>query len=139
MKKAILLDGNSIMFRAYYATAYTGNLMKTSDNLYTNAVYGFINMINKIITIPNVTHIFVAFDKGKKTFRHQSYSDYKGGRKPMPEEFAMQIPYIKEYLDILNIKRLETDDYEADDLIGTVSKKIKDTFDEILVISGDKD
>lgn len=139
MKKAILLDGNSIMFRAYYATAYTGNLMKTSDNLYTNAVYGFINMINKILTIPDVTHIFVAFDKGKKTFRHQSYSDYKGGRKPMPEEFAMQIPYIKEYLDILNIKRLETDDYEADDLIGTVSKKIKDTFDEILVISGDKD
>ena len=139
MKKAILLDGNSIMFRAYYATAYTGNLMKTSNNLYTNAVYGFINMMNKILTIPDVTHIFVAFDKGKKTFRHQSYADYKGGRKPMPEEFAMQIPYIKEYLDILNIKRLETDDYEADDLIGTVSKRIKDTFDEVLVISGDKD
>ena len=139
MKKAILLDGNSIMFRAYYATAYTGNLMKTSNNLYTNAVYGFINMMNKILTIPDVTHIFVAFDKGKKTFRHQSYADYKGGRKPMPEEFSMQIPYIKEYLDILNIKRLETDDYEADDLIGTVSKRIKDTFDEVLVISGDKD
>lgn len=139
MKKAILLDGNSIMFRAYYATAYTGNLMKTSNNLYTNAVYGFINMMNKILTIPDVTHIFVAFDKGKKTFRHQSYADYKGGRKPMPEEFAMQIPYIKEYLDILNIKRLETDDYEADDLIGTVSKRIKDTFDEVVVISGDKD
>lgn len=139
MKKAILLDGNSIMFRAYYATAYTGNLMKTSNNLYTNAVYGFINMMNKILTTPELTHIFVAFDKGKKTFRHQTYADYKGGRKPMPEEFAMQIPYIKEYLDILNVKRLETDDYEADDLIGTMANKIKSDFDEVLVVSGDKD
>ncbi len=139
MKKAILLDGNSIMFRAYYATAYTGNLMKTSNNLYTNAVYGFINMMNKILDTPELTHIFVAFDKGKKTFRHQTYADYKGGRKPMPEEFAMQIPYIKEYLDILNIKRLETDDYEADDLIGTMAYRIKNYFDEVLVVSGDKD
>ena len=139
MKKAILLDGNSIMFRAYYATAYTGNLMKTSNNLYTNAVYGFINMMNKILTTPELTHIFVAFDKGKKTFRHQTYADYKGGRKPMPEEFAMQIPYIKEYLDILNVKRLETDDYEADDLIGTMANRIKNDFDEVLVVSGDKD
>ena len=72
MKKLILLDGNSIMFRAYYATAYTGNLMKTSDNLYTNAIYGFVNMMNKILTIEGVTHIFVAFDKGKQTFRHQT-------------------------------------------------------------------
>ena len=107
MKKLILLDGNSIMFRAYYATAYTGNLMKTSDNLYTNAIYGFVNMMNKILTIEGVTHIFVAFDKGKQTFRHQTYKEYKGGRKPMPEEFSMQIPFIKEYLDILNIKDLK--------------------------------
>lgn len=139
MSKIILLDGNSIMFRAYYATAYTGNLMKTSNNLYTNAIYGFVNMMNKILTTPDMTHIFVAFDKGKKTFRHQSYSEYKGGRKPMPEEFAMQIPYIKEYLDILGIKRLELDDFEADDLIGTMSKKVKDAFDEVDIISGDHD
>ncbi len=139
MKKLILLDGNSIMFRAYYATAYTGNLMKTSQDLYTNAVYGFVNMIQKILTIDEFTHIFVAFDKGKKTFRHQSYSDYKGGRKPMPIEFAMQIPYIKEYLDVLNIKRLETDMYEADDLIGTAAKRFEKDFDEVIVISGDKD
>lgn len=139
MKKLILLDGNSIMFRAYYATAYTGNLMKTSDNLYTNAIYGFVNMMNKILTIEGVTHIFVAFDKGKQTFRHQTYKEYKGGRKPMPEEFSMQIPFIKEYLDILNIKRLEADDYEADDLIGTMAKRFAKTFDEIVIISGDKD
>ena len=139
MKKLILVDGNSIMFRAYYATAYTGNVMKTSDNLYTNAIYGFVNMMNKILTIEDVTNIFVAFDKGKQTFRHQAYKEYKGGRKPMPEEFSMQIPFIKEYLDILKIKRLETDDYEADDLIGTIAKRFAKTFDEIVIISGDKD
>lgn len=139
MSKIILLDGNSIMFRAYYATAYTGNLMKTSNNLYTNAIYGFVNMMNKILNTPDMTHIFVAFDKGKKTFRHQSYSEYKGGRKPMPEEFAMQIPFIKQYLDILGIKRLELDEFEADDLIGTMSKKVKESFDEVDIISGDHD
>ena len=126
MRKIVLLDGNSIMFRAYYATAYTGNLMKTSNGLYTNAVYGFVNMMNSILSIDGLTHIFVAFDKGKKTFRHQAYADYKGGRKPMPEEFAMQIPYIKKYIDILGIKRLELDEFEADDIIGTMSKKAKD-------------
>lgn len=139
IKKIILLDGNSLMFRAYYATAYSGNLMKTSDNLYTNAVYAFVNMMNKILETPNLTNLFVAFDKGKKTFRHQAYQEYKGGRKPMPEEFAMQIPFIKEYLDILKIKRLETDDYEADDLIGTVANLFKDQFDEIEIITGDHD
>ena len=86
-----------------------------------------------------MTHIFVAFDKGKKTFRHQAYAEYKGGRKPMPEEFAMQIPYIKEYLHILGVKQWETDEYEADDLIGSMSEKVKDAFDEVIVISGDKD
>ncbi len=139
MKKIILLDGNSIMFRAYYATAYTGNLMKTSDNLYTNAIYAFVNMINKLLTTEGLTNIFVAFDKGKKTFRHQAYSEYKGTRKPMPEEFAMQIPFIKEYLDILKIYHLETDDYEADDLIGTMAKRLAKEFDEVIVISGDHD
>lgn len=139
MSKIVLLDGNSIMFRAYYATAYTGNLMKTSNDLYTNAIYGFINMMTKILTTPDMTHIFVAFDKGKHTFRHQTYQEYKGGRKPMPEEFAMQIPYIKEYLDIMNIKRLELDEFEADDLIGTMSLLAKEHFDEVDIISGDRD
>ncbi|MCM1259768.1 MAG: DNA polymerase I [Prevotella sp.] len=139
MSKIVLLDGNSIMFRAYYATAYTGNLMKTSNDLYTNAIYGFVNMMHKVLSIEGMTHIFVAFDKGKKTFRHQAYTEYKGGRKPMPEEFAMQIPYIKEYLHILGVKQWETDEYEADDLIGSMSEKVKDAFDEVIVISGDKD
>lgn len=139
MKRILLIDGNSLMFRAYYATAYTGNLMQTSSGLYSNAVYGFVNMINKILDSESFDNIFVAFDKGKKTFRHQQYDSYKGGRKPMPNEFAMQIPLIKEYLDVLKIKRLETDEYEADDLIATMAKRASDEGYSVLVISGDKD
>lgn len=139
MKKMIILDGNSIMFRAYYATAYTGNLMQARSGLYTNAIYGFVNMIQHIIQTPDMTNIFVAFDKGKKTKRHQTYSEYKGGRKATPEEFLMQIPYIKEYLDVMGIKHLELDEYEADDIVGSMAMKMKNDFDEIMVISGDKD
>ena len=139
MKKIVLIDGNSLMFRAYYATAYTGNLMQARSGLYTNAIYGFVNMMNKVIDSETFDYIFVAFDKGKKTKRHQEYKEYKGGRKPMPEEFAMQIPLIKEYLDVLRIKRLETDEYEADDLIATVSSLAKSNDVEVLVLSGDKD
>ena len=139
MKKMIVLDGNSIMFRAYYATAYTGNLMQARNGLYTNAIYGFVNMIQHILQTPDMTNIFVAFDKGKKTLRHQTYSDYKGGRKSTPEEFLMQIPYIKEYLDVLGIKHLELDDYEADDIVGSMAMLARSEFDEVMVISGDKD
>ena len=139
MKKMIVLDGNSIMFRAYYATAYTGNLMQARSGLYTNAIYGFVNMIQHILQTPDMTNIFVAFDKGKKTLRHQTYSDYKGGRKSTPEEFLMQIPYIKEYLDVLGIKHLELDDYEADDIVGSMAMLARSEFDEVMVISGDKD
>ena len=139
MKKMIVLDGNSIMFRAYYATAYTGNLMQARSGLYTNAIYGFVNMIQHILQTKDMTNIFVAFDKGKKTLRHQTYSDYKGGRKSTPEEFLMQIPYIKEYLDVLGIKHLELDDYEADDIVGSMAMLARNEFDEVMVISGDKD
>ena len=139
MKKMIILDGNSIMFRAYFATAFGGSLMQARSGLYTNAIYGFVNMIQHILQTPDMTNIFVAFDKGKKTKRHQEYSDYKGGRKPTPEEFLMQIPYIKEYLDVLGIKHLELDDYEADDIVGSMAMLAKDHFDEVMVISGDKD
>ena len=137
MKKIILIDGNSLMFRSYYATAYTGNLMQNKQGLYTNALFGFCNMMSKVLE-EKYDAIFVAFDAGKATFRHQQYSDYKGGRKPMPEEFKMQIPYIKKYLDLLNIKRYETLDYEADDLIASVANMAKDTY-EVMVITGDKD
>lgn len=137
MKKLLLVDGNSLMFRSYYATAYTGNLMKTKDGLYTNALYGFVNMVSKLVS--ENEYAFVAFDAGKQTFRHQQYADYKGGRKPLPEELRGQIPLIKEYLDIINVKRMESLDYEADDLIATVATKFKDDFDEVIVITGDHD
>ena len=138
MKKVLLIDGNSLMFRAYYATAYTGNLMKTRDGLYTNALFGFVNMVTKLLS-SDIDYAFVAFDAGKQTFRHQEYEDYKGGRKPLPDELREQIPLIKEYLDILNVKRMESLDYEADDLIATVASKFKNDFDEVLVVTGDRD
>lgn len=138
-KRVILLDGNSLMFRAYYATAYTGNLMQTSTGLYTNALYGFVNMMNKIMDTIEGDHMLVAFDKGKKTFRHQQLETYKGTRKKMPEELAMQIPLIKEYLDVMGIKRLELDDYEADDIVGSMAKLASSVGYDVICLSGDKD
>ena len=138
MSKILLIDGNSLMFRSYYATAYTGNLMKTKDGLYTNALFGFVNMVSKIIN-EKTEYAFVAFDAGKQTFRHQQYEDYKGGRKPLPEELKEQIPLIKEYLDLINVKRMESLDYEADDLIATAATKFKNHFDEVLIYTGDHD
>ena len=138
-KTIVLLDGNSLMFRAYYATAYTGNLMKTSTGLYTNALYGFVNMLNKIQSTFDCTNMLVAFDKGKATFRHKQLATYKGTRKHMPEELAIQIPLIKEYLDVLGIKRLELDDYEADDIVGSMAKLSASKGYHAICLSGDKD
>ncbi len=138
-KKIIVIDGNSLMFRAYYATAYTGNLMQTSTGLYTNALYGFVNMMNKIMDSMTPTHMLIAFDAGKATFRHQQYSDYKGTRKKMPDELGIQIPLIKEYISTLGIKQLEMLDYEADDIVGSMAKKASKEGYTVDVISGDKD
>lgn len=138
MSKIALIDGNSLMFRSYYATAYTGKLMKTKDGVYTNALFGFCNMFTKILE-DGYEYVFVAFDAGKKTFRHQQFTEYKGTRKQLPDELRVQIPIIKEYLDILNIKRMEDFDFEADDLIASMSKKVNDDNNEIYVITGDKD
>lgn len=138
MSKILLIDGNSLMFRAFYATAYTGNLMQNKSGLYTNAIFSFINMIQKLVD-ESIDKVFVAFDAGKQTFRHKQYDDYKGGRKPMPEEFKVQIPYIKQYLDIMNIKHYECLDYEADDLVAAYANLLNNEANEIIVISGDKD
>ena len=138
MKKLILIDGSNIMFRAYYGTAYSGNLMRNSKGQYTNAVFGFVNMINSVLN-EDFSHILVAFDKSGKTFRHDKFEDYKGGRKPMPEEFRSQIDLIKQSLDVLGVKQREIYLIEADDIIGTYSEKYYDEFDEIEIISNDKD
>ena len=139
MKKITLIDGNSLMFRAFYATYYTGKMMQTSQGLYTNAIYGFVNMINSLLEKKDINYVFVAFDAGKQTFRHQEYKEYKGTRTKLPEELKVQIPYIKEYLDVLEIKHFESLEYEADDLIATMANLCKDKFDEIHIVSGDKD
>ena len=138
MSKILLIDGNSLMFRAYYATAYTGNLMQNKSGLYTNAIFGFCNMIQKLVN-DDVDKVFVAFDAGKQTFRHKQFDDYKGGRKPMPGEFKVQIPYIKQYLDIMNIKHYECLDYEADDLVAAYAVLANNEGHEIKIVSGDKD
>ena len=139
MKKIILVDGNNLLFRSYYATAYTGNLMKNSKGFPTNALFGFANMINKILHEENPTHIIVAFDKGK-TFRHEKYADYKGGRGETPDELKMQFPIAKELLTYMGIKYYEIDNYEADDIIGTFAKFCDDE-DEFIgtIVSSDKD
>ncbi len=138
MKKLILIDGSNIMFRAYYGTAYSGNLMQNSKGQYTNAVFGFVNMMNSVLR-EDFTHMLVAFDKGKETFRHKDFKEYKGGRKPMPEEFRSQINLIKESLDVLGVKQREIALIEADDIIGTYSKEYYNDFDQIEIISNDKD
>ena len=139
MKKIILVDGNNLLFRSFYATAYQGVIMKNSKGFPTNALYGFINMMNKIIKEENPTYIMVAFDKGK-TFRHDKYEEYKAGRQAMPDELKLQFPKAKEVLDAMGIKHYETDNYEADDIIGTLSKRV-DEEDEFIatIVSSDKD
>ena len=139
MKKIILVDGNNLLFRSYYATAYTGNVMKNSKGFPTNGLYGFINMMNKIIREEKPNYILVAFDKGK-TFRHDKYDVYKAGRAAMPDELKVQFPVAKEILGAMGIKYFEIDNYEADDIIGTMSR-IVDEEDEFIatIVSSDKD
>lgn len=139
MKKIILVDGNNLLFRSFYATAYQGVIMKNSKGFPTNALYGFINMMNKIIKEENPTYIMVAFDKGK-TFRHDKYDSYKAGRAEMPDELRVQFPKAKEVLDAMGIKHFEIENYEADDIIGTLAKRV-DEEDEFVatIVSSDKD
>ncbi len=139
MKKIILVDGNNLLFRSYYATLYTGNIMRNKDGFPTNGIYGFVNMINKIINEENPEYIMVAFDIGK-TFRHEKYERYKDGRRETPDELKMQFPIAKKILNAMGIKYLECAGYEADDIIGTVSLWCEnDPEFEALIVSSDKD
>ena len=135
MKKVVLIDGNNLIFRSYYATAYRGEILTNSKGLPTNAVYAYIQMLLKIISEEKPSHIMVAFDKGK-TFRHESYDDYKGGRSETPKELKEQIPYAKKVTRAMGITVEEIENYEADDIIGTYSKNIDE---EVLVVSSDRD
>ncbi len=139
MEKIILVDGNNLLFRSYYATAYNGNFMKNSKGFPTNALFGFANMMNKIIEEEKPTYIMVAFDKGK-TFRHDKYDFYKQGRIETPNELKLQFPKAKELLNAMGIKYYEIDNYEADDIIGTFAEYCnKDPNFIGTIISSDKD
>lgn len=139
MKKVILIDGNNILFRSFYATAYTGTIMKNSKGFPTNALYGFINMINKIINEEKPEYIMIAFDKGK-TFRHDKYETYKDGRRETPPELKAQFPVAKKLVEAMGIACYEIDNYEADDIIGTFAKRVdEDAFYTATIISSDKD
>ena len=139
MKKIVLIDGNNLVFRSYYATAYSGVIMRNSKGFPTNALYGFINMMNKIIREDKPEYILVAFDKGK-TFRHSEYDEYKAGRSDTPDELKQQFPVAKDVLNAMGIKYFEIDNYEADDIIGTLSSMahIDPDFD-CEIVSSDKD
>ena len=119
MEKLILIDGNSLLNRAFYATP----VFTTKDGLPTNGVFGFVKLILKIISDKKPTHMAVAFDLRAPTFRHKMYTEYKAGRKPMPEDLAAQLPVLKDVLRLMNIRICEMPGYEADDLIGTIAKK----------------
>jgi DNA polymerase-1 len=133
--KLVLIDGNSIIYRAFFALP----LLNNDKGVYTNAVYGFTTMLLRILEEEKPTHMLVAFDAGKTTFRHKTYKEYKGGRQKTPPELSEQFPLLKELLDAFQIKHYDLENYEADDIIGTLSKNAEENNWEVTVISGDKD
>lgn len=135
MSKFVLIDGHSILNRAFYGVPIFTN----SEGLHTNAVFGFLNIMFKIIDSKQPDYMAVAFDVNQPTFRHEMFKDYKGTRKPMMEELREQVPVIKELLQKMNITTVELPGYEADDVIGTLSKKGEKAGMEVDVISGDRD
>ena len=135
MDKIILLDGNSLSYRAYYAMP----ALKNKKGLYTNSVYGFTLMLEKILEDTKPKYALVAFDKGKETFRHKSYEAYKGTRDKTPTELVEQFGYVRELLDSFGIKYEEHLDYEADDIIGSYAKIAEKAGLEVIIVSGDKD
>ncbi|HLS23254.1 MAG TPA: DNA polymerase I [Pseudogracilibacillus sp.] len=134
-KKLVLIDGNSILFRAFYALP----LLHNDKGVYTNALLGFTNMLLNILEEEKPTHILVAFDAGKTTFRHEKYKEYKGGRQKTPPELSEQFPLSRKLLEAFNIPHYELDLYEADDIIGTLTKEAEEANWEVKVISGDQD
>ena len=134
--KQLLIDGNSLFYRCYYASANNGNM--SANGVPTNAVYSFAIMLRKAVSMIHPDRIIVAFDKGKKTWRHKVYQGYKEGRKETPEDLIVQRPIVKEFLDSANIQWLESDEYEADDIVGSIAKQTEKEYESI-VLTSDKD
>ncbi|WP_434341722.1 DNA polymerase I [Mycoplasma putrefaciens] len=143
MKKILIIDGNSLIFRAYYATAYSTNQnLQTTTGIPTNAVFSFINMLISVLSSRgSYDHLFVAFDKGKKTFRHEMLQEYKAGRQQTPDDLIKQLPIVREFLTSANIQWFEQEGVEADDLVGTIVKLAEKQFDDVKIeiLSSDKD
>ena len=135
MEKLVLIDGHSILNRAYYGVPTLTN----QEGLHTNAIYGFLNILFKIVDEENPTHLVVAFDVKAPTFRHKMYAEYKGTRKPMDEELREQVPVIKEVLNAMNIKIVELPGFEADDILGTLAKRGECNNMSVSLVSGDRD
>lgn len=138
MKKLVAIDGNSIMNRAFYGIMNSKMLM-TTDGVYTNAIYGFMNILLKVLSEEKPDYICVAFDLKAPTFRHKKYEEYKATRKGMPDELRVQMPIIKDVLRAMNISICEMEGYEADDIIGTISKMAEKEGAEALLLTGDRD
>lgn len=134
-QKFIIIDGSSLMYRAFFALP----LLTASNGAYTNAIMGFANMLGKILTEYEPNNIVVAFDKSRQTFRTQMYEDYKGQRAKTPDELKSQIPLLRDFLETLGIAFIELDNYEADDIIGTLAIKAAKKDYEALIVTGDKD
>ena len=133
--KLLCIDGNSIINRAFYGI----KLLTTKDGLYTNAVYGFINILNRLIETEQPEGVAVAFDLKKPTFRHLKYAEYKAGRKAMPEELALQMPILKEWLELAGYSIIQCEGYEADDILGTLARLCEEKETECVISTGDRD
>ena len=137
--KLLLVDGNSVAFRAFFALHNSLERFKNNNGLHTNAIYAFNNMFENVMAKEAPTHVLVAFDAGKTTFRNAMYEEYKGGRAKTPGEFKEQMPYIRELINGLGVKHYELDNYEADDIIGTLANRVdKEQFD-VVILTGDRD
>ena len=134
-KKIVLIDGHSILNRDFYGVPDLTN----HEGIHTNAVYGFLNIMFKILEEEKPDYLTVAFDLKAPTFRHKMYADYKGTRKPMPEELRQQVPIMKDVLKAMNVPILEKEGYEADDILGTLAKRSENLGIEVSLVSGDRD
>ena len=138
-QKLLLIDGNSVAFRAFYALYRQLENFRNPEGLHTNAIYTFKNMLDVLLNDVKPDHVLVAFDAGKTTFRNNMYADYKGGRQKTPGELSEQLPYIQDLLHDLGISTYELENYEADDIIGTFSRIGEENGLDVTIVTGDKD
>jgi 5'-3' exonuclease len=135
----LIVDGSSVLVRAYFASAYGGRIMRSKSGVYTNAVFGFLNMVLRAVEQMRPTHLFVAWDVSRDTFRRELYPQYKGTRGELPDELHPQFETMKEVLAALGVPQHFDERFEADDIIGTLAKRAADEDHRVLVLTGDRD